>query len=224
MLPLDPQYLTPDLTSCRCDLTRRWCELWRRAATPRAAPTGKLREARLLTADEVTAQMRDLRRLLPVECRLVFLGVPRIFAEHGAGTAAAAASPAASRAASPAASPAALPHSHAWRAALAAMPPALRRDLDARLAAVHTAAAAAAAALPNAAYVDRCAHLHEEGDLHEWLHLSRRATHEVADAVAREVLRERRGESEVGGGAGGALDADGDLDLRRPRKRARPPA
>ena len=51
----------------------------------------------------------------------------------------------------------------------------------------------------------------QEGDVHEWLHLSRRATHAVASAVARQVCQVQAsgsggavGGSTGGGGSGGS--------------------
>ena len=97
----------------------------------------------------------------------------------------------------------------AARGALRVMPPKLRLQLDERVRRVTADAAAAAAAMPNAVLVDREAYL-QEGDVHEWLHLSRRATHAVAAAVASEV---------VGGAAQqAAADEDGDLDLPRAKR------
>ena len=45
----------------------------------------------------------------------------------------------------------------------------------------------------------------QEGDVHEWLHLSRRATHAVASAVSRQVceVQASGGGGAVGGSTGG---------------------
>ena len=150
------------------------------------------------SASQLVSQIASLRGMLPPATRLILLAVADPFAVNA-------------------------PYlSHAWRRTVRNLPLPLCESLSAHVAALCSAAAAAAATLPNTRIVERAAVLCE-GDLQEWTHMSRRGTARVAAAVLDAYMADSQGEGAIGTSSSAhesSRDADGDLDVERPLRAA----